>query len=72
MSSKLSEAYFKEKYPESKEIENPIFDYSDLGNLYSYVKFHAIVDGVWQEDQLDMKDFFEWMGSKLLKITENE
>jgi hypothetical protein len=70
--SKLTEAYIRQTNKKAKKIENTCFYYADMGNCYSYVTLSAEVDDKHYKKQLEMEEFFEWIGGNILKITLDE
>jgi hypothetical protein len=65
--SKLAEAYGRSKHPKIKDVKGKYFRYSDLGNCYSYVTFGYEVNKKEHSEQIKVGDFFEWIGSEMLK-----
>lgn len=68
--SDLAKAYGINKHPDIDPslISGLSFHFSHGGTLYSYITIIYYVEDIRYDVQLDTDEFFNWIGTQLLKI----
>ena len=58
--------------PKAKKVVGLSFRYADLGNCYSYIEISYKADNKTFSEQIDIKNFFEFIGKELLNVKINQ
>lgn len=64
--SKMAEVLGRARHPKAKKVKGRDFRYADLGNCYSHVSFSYEIGKKSYHEEMELDDFFEFIGEQLL------